>query len=88
MTWQYRLFRHDDDEIEIVEAIYEDEKLTGWTAAFSLRGDSLRAVHELVTWIYAALHKPVLDRTSFGTEFCCDEHQPAKTTVPSSEGSR
>ncbi len=79
MIWQYRIFRHDNGDVELVEAIYEGDQLTGWTLAFSLRGESIEELREMIEqWLPAALGKPVLDRTSFKMDHCCDEHAPAQ----------
>ncbi len=82
MTWNYRIFRHDNGEVEIIEAIHSDgaeqRNPDSWCQAFTLRAESEAALSETFGWVRHAFNKPILTKLDFDANPlapCCDEHK-------------
>lgn len=75
LTWHYRVFEHDDGQLELVEVIHENGRLIGWTEA-DPAADTVEELREMVEqWLPPAFDKPILNRAAFGMAHCCSGHE-------------
>lgn len=73
MTWNHRILRHANGDLEIVEVYYNDDgSLMGWADAdvyaHADADGGTASLARQVLWYRQALDKPIVDVSDFGAQ--------------------